>query len=217
MFEESRDRRELIIAITLAETFLLLVFLVWYVSPAGELPDWKTTAEQRQKEIERLRLEIARLKRQIEKLNQWWQTNWGVDCPASKAELLSVLRTREGKAILAEAGRGYPPCEESNVLIEAEVRHGAVRAVYGAAAETLQNWLRSQRGGRRLDEPPLEDWESVTRIATLAREFYAWRARLGAPCRFDYNLKYLTKEDYHDGRVLLEANFYPAAIRRVLR
>ncbi len=219
MFEQRRERRELVVSVTLAETFLLLVFLVWYVSPQGELPDWKSVAAEKQKRVEELERESKRLREEIDrlqKINQWWKDNFGVDCPASYEELVQVLRSPNARSAVLEAGRGYAACEAANILIEAEVRQGSVRITYGPAMTGLQRWLAQREGTFRLDEAPLENWDQVKVLASLVRQYYEWRARGGSPCRFDYKLVYHTKEDYYDGRVILEQDFYPAGIRRAL-
>ena len=216
-------RTDLVIAMTLAETFLLLLFVVWYsVTVAGRdnSPDiWKALAEARQKEIDRLH---DRLNEQIRKVAElearvrWWRANFNSDPPRSLPELIDILRSPQGKVVMTAVGRGYPPCEKENVLTQASVVRGIVRMGPLAESKRLRSW--SAASGIAIPPPGaiLSDWNSTQSFLSSVHHFYASLGDQGR-CRFDYRLTYETKEDYYDGRETFERAFYAARISRARR
>jgi hypothetical protein len=220
MVSDSPIKTELVIGMTLAETFLLILFVVWYAQAkkgAVGQPNWQTIAEQREKEANLLRAELARQKQviqELEKALEYWRTNWGVSPPSSTEELRAALGGSAGKALLQELRRGLPRCEENNVLVAITLRRGAVEMLPMAPSAKLQAWAASS--GLRL--PPsaaLTDWQSIRTFLDTVARFYSDRGRQEKPCRFDYRLEYATKEDYYDAREMFEKYFYPAAIAQV--
>ncbi len=222
MLDKSPGRSDLVISMTLAETFLLLVFVVWYGEVAagkdtGTLPDWQKVAGQRQKEIDRLKADIEREKsaRALgEAALKWWQDNFRIGPPVSAEELVEALRTPAGKAVLMELARGYPRCEQDNVLVHASVLNGKVRMRVVGASKRLRAWCETS--GIILPKPKSEltDWRSVRTFLDVIRRFYGSEPVGGKACRFDYQLSYQTKADYFDGRESFEKSFYAARIAR---
>jgi hypothetical protein len=87
-------KTELIIGMTLAETFLLILFVVWYSQGAGAGPEWEKIAKQRQTQIEDLQAQLQEKEGKImelEKIRDWWRKNFGVDPPTSLDELRVAL------------------------------------------------------------------------------------------------------------------------------
>lgn len=87
-------KTELIIGMTLAETFLLILFVVWYSRGAGAGPEWEKIAKQRQAQIEELQAQLQDKEGKIlelERIRDWWRKNFGVDPPTSLDELQVAL------------------------------------------------------------------------------------------------------------------------------
>src|SRR5216684_2932658 len=121
-------RTDLVISMTLAETFLLLVFVIWY----GVVPNTRVhTADTTPPEvlIAHLQKENAELKAQVEKLQDeltdmnrrlaWWRIRFpDLKIPGSEKEL---------EALRSELGRGKPAClPGDNVLVAVSVVEGHV-------------------------------------------------------------------------------------------
>ena len=118
-------KTDLIIGMTLAETFLLILFIVWYSQGAGAGPDWQSIAEGREKQIKDLKhaLQIQTDEaRKWKKLVEWWRTIIPTSPPGSMEELDVALHS-VGFAITkvekAAKGTGLggrsnltPPCSE---------------------------------------------------------------------------------------------------------
>jgi hypothetical protein len=220
MVSDSPIKTELVIGMTLAETFLLILFVVWYAQAkkgAVEQPDWQTIAQQRKQEADLLRAELARLKQGMQDLKkalEYWRTNWGSTPPTSTEELRAALGSSAGKALLQELRRGLPRCEENNVLVAITLRRGAVEMRPTAPSAKLQAWAASS-GFRLPPSAALTDWHSIRSFLDTVARFYSDPSRRDNPCRFDYSLAYATKEDYYDAREMFEKYFYPAAIAQV--
>jgi hypothetical protein len=92
---------DLIIGMTLAETFLLIVFVVWYSQGAGAGPEWEGIAKKRETQIQDLKAELQLQKEKVlelERIRDWWRRNFGTNPPASMDEVEVALRTK-GMAI----------------------------------------------------------------------------------------------------------------------
>ena len=69
-------RTDLIIGMTLAELFLLILFVLWCSHEPGSGPEWKKIAEDQQHEIENLRSERDADKAciaELEEIEDFWQ------------------------------------------------------------------------------------------------------------------------------------------------
>src|SRR5438128_1166411 len=112
------NRGELIISMTLAETFLLLVFMVWYsVRPKFD-PHPPNRIEILQAENERLKQANEHLRLELDDINRrlaFWRQRFDLPVPGSEEEL---------KKVLYEAGRGKPRCQDANVLVNVSVING---------------------------------------------------------------------------------------------
>ena len=79
---------------TLAETFLLILFVVWYSQGVGAGPSWEKIAQEREAKINDLNAELQRQKEKVvelERIRDWWRRNFGTDPPLSMDELQVAL------------------------------------------------------------------------------------------------------------------------------
>jgi hypothetical protein len=205
---------------TLAETFLLLLFVVWYSvvrSASDTSPDiLKAVAEERQKKIELLQRQLAERDRRVAELEtkiSWWQKYFNSDPPQSLGDLVAMLRSPQGRAVLADVGRGYPGCEDDNILVHASVARGAVSVEVLSESRHLSDWAAPSGITIPAPRAVLSGWGPVRSLLSAVDGFYASRPS-GSGCRFDYRLTYETNDDYHDGRETFEHTFYPAGVSR---
>ena len=104
---------------TLAETFLLILFVVWY----SQGPESANLAKQRQSQIEELQKELGEKEEeilQLQRIRDYWRNSYGVSPPTSFDELQVALQpqglkiTNLNKATLKNAARSNltPKCSE---------------------------------------------------------------------------------------------------------
>lgn len=206
------SRTDLLIGITLAELFLLVLFIVWYTQGAGMGGNWQKLAEERRLKLIEREAKIAQLEASLkrsEELRRWWQQNYGIDPPANANELQDFLTGPAAAILRADIGRGYRRCSEQNLIIAAKVVDGNISVEVVGKAEPLSS-------GTAPRIPPigtrLTDSGSVTDLLSSIRSYYQQVESNGKPCRFDYRLAYGSKEDYFDGRQLFESLMYPAGV-----
>jgi hypothetical protein len=194
----SGARTDMVISMTLAELFLMLLFVVWY----GYRPKY-TDAELARMVDDVVKLEAARKELQADKKTirdqatrlEWWRTRYPGD------------KDKEGSKQVAggKGGQDLPPCNpRQNVLVEADVREGHtwVRVVVDDAR------VRKSLGGE-VAYPPIRAW--LTEPAAISTFVAAVRKYSNRnECRWHYRLYYETKADYFDGHELLNTVFYPA-------
>jgi hypothetical protein len=216
MEQRTATSSDLVIAMTLAELFLLMLFIVWSGSVEGlqgDQLDWKSVAEERDHRIKEIEEELARQRTQIADLERrlaFWRTYFGVDAPRTVNELIAILQGPKGKPIIEAAGRGFARCEENNALVHVYVVNGTVRMEIISNSARLHQWGQGRHVGISAGDT-LIDWLAVRNYVGVIRQFYDAQA---VPCRFDYQMTYGTKEDYYDARVELESAFYPGRITR---
>lgn len=207
-----RGRGDLVISMTLAETFLLLLFMVWYSSrPSMQTQDPCNILEA---EIQRLNAKIQNLENEktslqlaLDDLNrrlEFWRKTFGRLPPGSPEEF---------REFTVDLGRGKPKCQVENVLVEVFVVNGATSMKVLAECPGLTEQLRESQinfaAGNELRTP--------REIAALLRRVSTFRKNTGEECRFDYRLRYATAEDYYIGRERFERYFYPAGHSRVAK
>jgi hypothetical protein len=162
-------KTDLIIGMTLAETFLLILFVVWYSQGAGAGPSWEKIAQERQAKINDLNAELQRQKEKVlelERIRDWWRKNFGTSPPLSMEELqlalgpkgLTISKTGQETAMKG-AGRSNltPKCSEKGLreVLFATVIRG--RDLYGINGpdkkfdELLAAHESELREARRLD------------------------------------------------------------------
>jgi hypothetical protein len=202
-------RTELIISMTLAETFLLLLFVIW----SGAAEDHTTTPpemliQQLREENEALKNDKNRLEASLSDLTkrlEFWRTHFG-ELPQSEKDLPRILQA---------LGRGKPPCQEpDNMLVAASVVDGKVSLKVLTPCPDLKKALLN----RGIDFSPgveLSDPASIDRVLVAAREFRRIIDQKPRECRFDYRLIFSSYKDYYEGREKFEKVFYTAGRTRL--
>jgi hypothetical protein len=215
--ERTPVKTDLIIGMTLAEIFLLLLFVVWYSQGAGSGPEWKKIAESRQLEVASLKAALSKAQQDVaklERIREFWRSNFGVDPPASAAELADFGRTPAGKKFGEELARGYPKCEDNNVLTDVSMLDGAVNLTVTTSAR-FSAWSRNAAVNIPRQGQVLTDRQEIAAFLRSVALFYESARIAQSNCRFDYRLRYATDHDYHEGRQTFEVLFYPASIVEV--
>jgi hypothetical protein len=204
------ERTDLVVNITLAEIFLLLLFATWYSGTLKGDPSFNTVLEKKiarlEKENQNIKNDLVNARNQISDLKKrldWWHTIF----PRVKEY------TSEGEA-RNQAGRGFTECQEgNNTLIHAYVIQGKISMIWDSESSTFSEWLKNIKHIRLKFGIPITDPDEINSFLATIRDYYQYR-KLSTECRFDYQLTYATKEDYYDGRELFEHYFYPASITR---
>ncbi|MEM4283835.1 MAG: hypothetical protein QXS96_05025 [Candidatus Caldarchaeum sp.] len=208
----ARERTGLIINMTLAETFLLVLFVIWYghtailrqdpLAPIMErLARLEKENERLTKELKQANDQVADLKRRLE----LWHRLTGFENPPTPEEFIEWRK---------EACRSHPKCEQNNVLVHASVVQGQASMVLLTESPRLSKWLRDSGRPRPPTGVRITDMRTIQAFLDAVRDYYANERAHGAECRFDYRLTYGSKEDYYDGRELFERYFYPAGLSR---
>jgi hypothetical protein len=112
-------KTDLVIGMTLAETFLLILLVVWYSHGPGAGLDWKKRADDRADQINKLNaeLQLQKDKRlQLERIFDWWVKNFPTSPPGSMDELQGALRSRGFVITKVDQGvNGAKPGGRSNL------------------------------------------------------------------------------------------------------
>ncbi|HXG06029.1 MAG TPA: hypothetical protein VNI77_01725 [Nitrososphaera sp.] len=210
------ERTDLVINMTLAEIFLLLLFVVWYghttiIGPPDELARLKEELVRLKNENHTLTKDLENAKNELSDLK--WRLEWW------RRVFPTIDTTIEGKGtpeeVRNDAGRGFRRCQDINVLIRASVIRGQQSMVWITESPQLTQWIRSTRRARPKFGVRLTDPKEIDSFLALIRDYYQNRREIGFECRFDYQLTYETKEDYYDGRERFEKFFYPSGISRL--
>ena len=207
------EKSDLVINMTLAEIFLLLLFVVWYgytdilnPDPYARIKEQIVRLEKENKELKKKLREandqIADLQRRLD----LWHQLTGFEIPPSLSELIEWRK---------EACRSFPKCDENNILVHVSVIRGRISMVWLTESPELSQWLSKKRLPKPQIGVPITDQRIIRTLLKGVRDYYSYRkATNGTECRFDYRLTYESKEDYYDGRELFEHYFYPAGIVR---
>jgi hypothetical protein len=199
-------RTDLVISMTLAELFLMLVFVVWY----GFTPEAVDNAAridrlvQLERELADAKVKLAKNEetiRDISKRLEWWRSWYPEQVPY------------EGKAMGSGGlpGRGFPKCDlTGNVVAEGSVRDGAVAMRVVARPDALAKWFSGSGAG----------YPAIGASFTGLQAVNSFLNRIGAynlanPCRWDYRLAYVTDGDYKLGRETFEGVFYASRLQKV--
>jgi hypothetical protein len=212
---------DLVMSMTLAEVFLLLLFVAWYgVSSVSAGPG---SLAQLQHDNERLTLELNNANKELadlrpleRKVKFYQEILAGLSAylkrpaPTSIDDLNNWLKEHDANVAQA-AKRGSPTCSaEANVVGIARVSDGSIRFSLLRDIGAEINATEAYHVGQELSGQPMERF-----LASIAG-FYDVRHKRGDDCRFDYRLEWSTDNDYRFGRELFEQPyFYPAGITRV--
>jgi len=209
------ERTDLVISMTLAEIFLLILFVIWYgYSTILGNPDENALLKEQlnrlQNENERFSKELRQAKDKIDDLQRRldiWRNLTDFENPPSSAEF------EEWKK---EACRSNPKCEEDNVLVHAVVVKGKISMKLLTQTSRLSEWFENKGYTLPKVNVNITDSNIIKTFLGRVRDFYSSTNMEGTECRFDYRLTYGSKEDYYDGRELFERYFYPAGLSRVV-
>jgi hypothetical protein len=188
---------------TLAETFLLLVFMLWYVNrpklpvdPPTPIGFLKAENKRLKEDLARMEAELADVQRRLE----WWRTRFDQPVPGSEEEL---------KRFLFDAGRGKPKCQDDNVLVNVSQLDGVITMTVLADCPSLREAV--------LDAVDFRPGVTITKpevIDAVLRATRSFRKNGDQECRFDYRFNYRTHEDYDNVRERFGQYFYTAGRRR---
>lgn len=209
------ERTDLVISMTLAEIFLLVMFVIWsgYSTILGN-PDERALIKEQlnrlQNENEKLSKELKQAKNTIDDLQKRldiWRNLTGFDDPPSSTKFQEWVK---------EACRSNPKCEENNVLVHATVVRGQISMELLAQSPRLSEWFKNKGYALPKVNVNITDLNIIKTFLDRVRDFNLSTKVEGTECRFDYRLTYGSKEDYYDGRELFERYFYPAGLSRAV-
>lgn len=213
-------RTDLVISITLAETFLLLLFIVWSavadkIGPENNPLDAKLLRQQNEeltRERDQLKKELAEVTRRLD----YWRNKFQTAVPGSDQELREWARGEGGKKLLLELGRGKPACEEAdNVLVEAKVVGGRESVLILTQPPMLSEKLGAWGAAHLRKGAVLTDPGDIDRLLNGVLSYQRTVEGQLRDCRFDYRFLYRTSDDYMRGREKFERYFYPARVQHV--
>lgn len=217
MSRHGSQRNDLIIGMTLAEVFLLLLIVGWYGSrleseAAGGTPG--TPAEVLQKKLneanealkreeqehQQLESKVQELERTLDWLGEHLQSSSRPirDIPSATAAVASYT---------AGLKRGKPICETVNVLIQVVADEDKQTVMIlqplavGDAAFTAGQTLTGK--------------QDVDGFLQTVQKYYAERREAGQDCAFDFKLDWRTDHDYRVAKKMFDPYFYPAGDRQL--
>jgi hypothetical protein len=213
-------RTDLVIGMTLAEIFLLILFVIWWGTdlPSSAVGQEPVTVQLRviQAERDRLAAALTEIKSNVSSL----QANL-----ADREARLEALRAMLGASstdtvefrrafdaelsdVAAAARRGSPKCIPSNALVQVAVNNGDVRLTLLCRDEDVLADLRARGAGTIEAGLIIAEAPQITALLTAVERYYAAHPE----CRFDYRLLYASAADYKLGRTTFERFFYPERI-----
>ncbi|PYR93564.1 MAG: hypothetical protein DMF84_09180 [Acidobacteria bacterium] len=197
-----------VVAMTIAEVFLLLMFVMWLgTAIKGAAGKGTLDAALLQAKLIRIETDVRELRVANRELNATVEAlRIMLGAPSISREDLKQAFDKKLADTADAARRGKPKCAEDNVLIDVEALDGAFVVRLAAQDQTSVNWLpmavRLKGNGGEIEAA------MIPALLDAVMQRYA-----AQDCRFDYRLRYRSAEDYHSAREKFEAFFYPARIR----
>jgi hypothetical protein len=193
-----RSHRDLVLAMSVAEIFLLLLFVVWIASQAQAGP---LDIEQLKKQVAKLQKESEEHQSQIQNLLAWksayeaFIVSLGQPVPKSIEDVLQ--RTKQNAT---RGGNDFPPCsEKTNRVMAVRVANGAVQLRVLGSVSAL----------------PFADGQIIegndVDVAVKAVTAY----QNANSCRFSYRFEFGSDADYRSGRQRFDRIFYPGGEAQV--
>jgi hypothetical protein len=207
-------RTDMVINMTLAEIFLLLLFFGWLwkepIDPSAENTVLKDKIGRLEKQIDSIKINLKIANDEIKDLNKrldWWRS---ISPQLQSSELL--LSPTEAKK---EMGRGSPKCQDDNLLINVTIIRGEQSIVWITKSPTFTKWIENTGRVHPLFGVRISEKTKIYEFLKLVKDFYEYNKKNGSKCRFDYSLNFDSDSDYYLGRTLYEEYFYAAEIKRI--
>jgi hypothetical protein len=205
--DTSRDN--LVMSMTLAELFLLLLFVVWSSShlPAKDEKNRPVAVAELQKRIRDLQQTVDQLHKENEDLrldNDLLKRKFGIDPGVSGPGL-----PKAADDALLTARRGQPKCAEDNVLSDVVMADGVPRLTLLQSPNEIMALIAPDMRPIIAPRVALTDGPQIAAVLNAVQAFYRVRRTQRQECRFDYRFVYTTDTDYRAGRERFEQVFYP--------
>ena len=215
-----KSRSDIVIGMTLAEVFLLLLIVGWYGSRLESEEkggSGGTPATVPKADFDAISHERDTLKHELaDQRGKYEQLTIILDWIAKTAGMAKPIRTLDEakqaiKNIQFEAKRGRPACEATNnVLVDVTADSGRV-VVTVRQDFPPRTHQKIAASGRRLSS----DVDVAGFLAEVDSFYRARRSQSNSNCVFDYTLAWRTDADYRSARELFERHFYPARLRQL--
>jgi hypothetical protein len=204
-------KNDLVISMTVAEIFLLLLFGVGYgyrhqLEGDNQIERLKDEVGQLRAEKGNLSRALTESKLQIVDL-QKRLTIWRMLFPHMAPEKTPGISASD---VCKEACRSHASCDlGNNVLVDATVVQGHISIRVLLESERLKTWYEANNlpypaAGSEINSPA-----AIQAFLGNLTRFYRDSAATGPTCRYDYRLHYASKVDGWDGRALFEKYLYP--------
>jgi hypothetical protein len=217
MTRQTRTNTELVIGMTLAEIFLLLLIVGWYGAKLesetdGESPDPRSEISALEKELEAAKREVQQLQVEVKQLRRTLNEyeavlDWLGKHLAAATPLRDVSSVETAvKAFVANLNRGKPVCEADNILVDISLD-----------SDRFTGRLRRRftAGGNSYDEGQVLGDHDVEQFLSSLRAYYAERRSAGRECAFDYTLTWRNDRDFRIGKKRFETLLFPAGDKQL--
>ena len=212
--KRARSTSDLVIGMTLAEIFLLLLIVGWYGSrleteakgagPERPYAEIARELEAAKKQLESSLIEAEAQRRrndQMQRILDWIAKTINFGAPIDSVDTAgkAIERARN------EARRGKPSCQSSNVIVDVVSDNDVLKVTL------LQSFPGSSGSYNR--GLVIGSASELDRFLSFVESYYTQKSGDGQDCRFDYSASWRTDSDYRTVRQTFESYFYPAGIR----
>jgi hypothetical protein len=209
-------RHDLVISMTLAEIFLLLLIVGWYGSrleseEAGREPI--SPAQVLEQELKDARLELDRARqdhRDLERRNKelegildWLGARLGSPAPVRDRSAAAVAMSTYADTVK----RGKATCDSDNVLVHVVSDNGTV--TLGVRKDLSAGGVAFRSG------QTISGTAEIEAFLDAVRRFYAERRAGDRDCAFDFTMAWRTDRDFRVAKKTFEPYFYPAGDRQL--
>jgi hypothetical protein len=179
---------------TLAETFLLLIFMLWFAIQPAKPEDVDPQVTALRLKIDELQEENRKLRDDLSAANYrltLWEKRFGMPLPASDNEWDEATRKIREKFRI-EAGRGKPRCGDENRLAQVSERNGGteIKFLLAPPDDLIRKTGMNLKPGTVIT--------TSNDIAAFLDALQSYQNQAG--CRFDYELLWATDHDYVEAR-----------------
>ncbi len=209
-------RNDLVIGMTLAEVFLLLLIVGWYgsrleseetgrepLTPAEvleqELKEANHALEQAKQEQQRLENKLH----EFERILDWLGEHLGAPRPIRDIPSVNVAL----RDYTFGVKRGKPLCEAQNTLVHVEADDDRLTV-------TLHQPFKVENVSFDANQA-LTERQEIERFLGSVEKYYSQRRAFGRDCAFDFTLAWRTDHDYRVAKKKFEPYFYPAGDRQL--